>query len=207
MNWHPVRSPWGPVVAACLSLAAFGQVHANTTLSDFSNFALTGTYVVWDGSTFTPTATNFRVQAPGDFGGSFKNLVPAINATGETTLELKLDVNPNNVANKFNVVLIDGDGTERVYRFANVLAGAGQTLTTSLATFLQDNQPGTTPGLNISNLTVFHLQGTFENGNPGQAMDLTFDNLALTGAVPEPATLAIAGMASILGIVFCGRRR
>ena len=64
------------------------------------------------------TATGFTVQA-GDFGGMYKIVSPTINAAGETTLELQLDINARNdpLANKFNVVLFDNDPTPTQYRF------------------------------------------------------------------------------------------
>ncbi len=147
-------------------------------LSDFSSFNLTGTYAQWDSGTFTSGAEDFRVQA-NDFGGGWKNLAPALDASGETELRVKLDVNPGNVANMFNIVLIDGDGTERVYRFDSLSVGDDQMLTIDLANFLQDNAVGGVPGLDLSSLTAFHTQGTFGNGDPGDAMDLTFDELSV----------------------------
>jgi hypothetical protein len=151
-------------------------------LSDFSSVNLTGTYAQWGGGTFTSNANDFRVEA-NDFGGGWFVLPSTVDATGEISLEVQLDVNAANVADAFNVVLIDADGTERVYRFSGLTVGNNQTLSIDLSNFLQDNQTGSTPGLDIANLVTFHLQGTFGNGDPGDFMDLTFDNLALTGGV------------------------
>jgi len=203
-------------------------------LSDFSNFSLTGTYAQWDGGSFTSGSEDFRVQS-NDFGGGWKNLAPALDASGETELRVQLDVNAGNAADKFNIVLIDGDGTERVYRFDSVSNGDDQLLTVDLSNFLQDNVIGGVPGLDLSSLTAFHAQGTFENGEPGQAMDLIFDELSIGvaggpallgdvngdgfvgiddlnlilgnwnagtppttgGAIPEPGTLALLGLAGV----------
>jgi hypothetical protein len=164
-------------------LAAVSQ--AEVTLNDFSSFNLTGTYVAWDAGTFTSGATAFTVQA-NDFGGGFHNLPAPVNGSGNDTLSVRLNVNPGNVADKFNVILVDGDGTERVYRIDGVGIGDDQTFTKSLSAFLQDNAPGSTPGLDLTNLTAFHLQGSFANGNPGQAMNLTFDKLSLVTGPPPP---------------------
>jgi beta-glucanase (GH16 family) len=147
-------------------------------LSDFSNFNLTGTYSQWNSGTFSSGATGLGVQA-NDFGGGWYDLPAAIDAAGETTLRVGLDVNPGNVADALNIVLIDGDGTERVYRFNNLSVGDNQTLSIDLADSLQDNAVGAVPGLDLSDLRVFHAQGTFANGDPGLAMDLTLDNLSL----------------------------
>lgn len=153
-------------------------------VEDFSGFALTGTYVQFDNGTFTDNGTDWTVVA-NDFGGGFFNLPAPLNATGRTALELELDVNPGNVAQMFNIVLIDGDGTERVYRFLDLVVGNDQTLEIDLDDFLQDNAVGTVPGLDLSNITTFHIQGTFANGDPGQLLDLTLDNLALIEGVPD----------------------
>ncbi len=190
--------------ALIVAMGAVQKSSAQTVLSDFSNFALTGTYEQWNGATFTSGPADFRVQAPGDFGGGWHTLPGAIDASGATQLQVNLDVNPNNVASLFNIVLFDGDGTQRVYRFEGLMAGADQSLAVDLDDFLQDNQPGGTPGLDVSSITEFHLQGSFGNGNPGLAMDLTFDNLAL--AVPEPASLLLAALA-IIGLMIGTRRQ
>ncbi len=176
-------------------------------LSDFSNFSLTGTYVDWasPSAQFTSGPNDFRVVA-GDFGGGWFDLPQPLDASGETTLEVQLDVNPGNVADKFNVVLVDGDGTERVYRFLNLVVGDEQTLTIDLSDFLQDNAVGSVPGLDLSNIVTFHLQGTFTN-SPSQTLDLTFDNLALipggVGLIPgdinEDGFVGIADLNIVLG--------
>jgi hypothetical protein len=170
---------------AGLFFSAFlaGLSQAEVTLSDFSNFNLTGTYGSWGAGTFTSGATAFTVQAAAN-GGGWKDLAPAINASGNDTISIKLDVNPGNVADKFNIVLFDADGTARVYRFDGIAVGSNQTLTKNVASFLQDNNPGSVPGLNLANLTAFHLQGTFANAD---AINITFDNLSLIVApfVPD----------------------
>ena len=177
---------------------------AGTQLSGFSAFNLNGTYAQWDSGTFTSGANDFRVQA-NDFGGGWYDFTP-IDATGETTLQVKLDVNAGNVADAFNVVLIDGDGTERVYRFLNLTPGDDQTLVIDLDDYLQDNANGSVPGLDLSTIRTFHVQGTFGNGDPGQFMDLTFDNLSigaggvsLLGDVNGDGFVGIADLNIILG--------
>lgn len=175
-------------------LAAVSQ--AQVTLSDFSNFSLSGRYAQWNSGTFTPGATAFTVVA-NDSGGGFRNV--AVNASGTNTLSIRLNVNAGNVANKFNVILVDGDGTERVYRFDNIAIGNNQTFTKNIASFLQDNAPGSVPGLNLANLTAFHLQGAFSNGNPGQVMNMTFDHLALEVAPFVPDTIINGGFETANG--------
>lgn len=187
----------GLVVSAMLATGS----HAAVTLSDFSAFALTGTYVQWDAGTFTTGATAFTVQA-NDFGGGFYNLPAPIDASGNDSISILMNVNAGNVANKFNLVLFDGDGTERVFRFDGITAGDNQTFTRNIADFLQDNNAGAVPGLDLANITAFHLQGTFENGDPGQAMDMTFDNLSI---IPEPSSAILIAFGAF-GL-FARRRR
>ena len=152
----------------------------SVVLNDFNNVGLSGVYENWSSGTITYSATDMRVQA-GDFGGGWMNLGTPLDATGQTTLEVALDVNAGNVADEFNIVLIDADGTERVYHFTDLVVGDDQILSLNLDDWSQDNAAGSIAGLDISALVSFHLQGTFSNGNPGLWMDLTFDNIALTG--------------------------
>jgi len=198
---------YGGVLALSIvaSLICTTPAAGQATLSDFSSFSLTGTYEVWNSAAVTSGATDFRLQSIGDFGGGWKDLPAPVNASGAVSLDLTLDVNQANVASLMNIVLIDGDGTERVFRFSGLSIGADQTLSKDLSDFLQDNQPGSTPGLNLADLRTFHLQGTFGNGNPGQVMDLTFDDLSLS-AVPEPASLATA-VAGLIGMFAIRQRR
>jgi beta-glucanase (GH16 family) len=169
-------------------------------LTDFSNFNLTGTYEQWNSGSFTSGANDYRVQA-NDFGGGWRNLGGAVDATGETTLNVKLDVNPGNVADAFNIVLIDADGTQRVYRYTNLNIGNDQVLSIDLNDFLQDNAVGGVPGLDLANIVTFHLQGTFGNGDP------TFDNLsigtasgiALLGDIDGDGFVGIADLNILLG--------
>ena len=155
-------------------------------LSDFGDFNLTDTYNQWDNGSFTAGPDDFRVQAY-DYGGGWTNFASPIDATGESDLRVRLDVNADNAADAFNIVLIDGDGTQRVYRFDTLTAGDNQTLSVSLDDYLQDNVAGSVAGLDLSDLRSFHIQGSFGNGEPGLFMDLTFDNLSL--GVAEPVSL------------------
>lgn len=181
-----------------LAITAFAVCSAKSqadevVISDFNNFNLTGTYEQWNDGTFTSNPTDFRVQA-NDFGGGFFVFGTSLDGGPDGPLRaLRLDftVNSANVSDAMNVVLFDADGTERVFRFDNLTAGP-QVRTILLTDFLQDNNAGGTPGLDISNITQFHLQGTFANGNPGLLMDQTFNQLSLV-TIPEPGSLIVFG--------------
>lgn len=192
----------GAVALAMGVVMAFAAPASAAVLSDFGNFAFTGTYETFYSGTFTSGPNDFRIQAY-DFGGGWYNLPAAVDASGATALQIDLDVNAGNVADKFYIVLIDADGTERVFPFTGVGVGAGQSLSVDLADYFQDNAVGAVAGLDVSAITVFHIQGTFANGNPGLALDMTVDNLSL---VPEPASIALLGLSGVAIAIRRGKR-
>ena len=168
--------------AATLAALTATAANADILLSDFSNFALSGTYVDWDGGTFTSGSDDFRVQST-NFGGGWLFMDNAIDASAETTLELVITVNPDNVTTGMNVVLFsDGGATQAGFTF-NIVQGT-QTLTADLwnPTFFNAGDINTWNPANLWD--QWHIQGTFAYGD---ALDITFDNLAL---IPAPATLA-----------------
>lgn len=172
--------------AVAAGLCASSAV-AEILLSDFSNFALSGTYVDWDGGIFTPGPDDFRVQAT-NFGGGWLFMDAPVDASGETTLEVVVTVNPDNVTTGFNVVLFSGGGATQAGFTFNIVQGT-QTLTADLwnPTFFN---AGDINSWDPSDLwDQWHIQGTFQNSDP---LDITFDNLAL---IPAPATLAPLALA------------
>ena len=188
------------VTALGTVLGGGSQSSADVLISDFSNFSQTGTYVEWDNGTFTSGATDWRVQA-NDFGGGWVTLGSQIDASAEDTIELTLTVNPGNAAPFFNLVMFSGapGSTQAAWRFP--LVPGTQTLIADLDNpdFFNAGDILSWDKSDIGN--EWHLQGTFQNGNPGLAMDVTFDNLVLT---PEPASLGLLG----LGVLaLAGRRR
>jgi len=154
---------------------------AGAVISDFSSFTPTGQYGTWDPSDFTSGPDAFTVAAT-DFGGCFFIFPSAIDASGAAEIVLDVTVNPSNLADRIIAILYDGDGTIRVWDFD--IPGPGTwTLSKELGDFLQEDAPGSVPGLDVSNLTQFNIAGTFANGNPGVIFDVTFDNYQLMGGV------------------------
>jgi hypothetical protein len=176
------------VAAAAAALCASSAV-ADILLSDFSNFQLSGTYVDWDAGTFTSGPDSFRVEAT-NFGGGWLFMDAPIDASGETTLEIVVTANPNNVTSAFNVVLFSDNGTTQAGFTFNIVQGT-QTLTADLMSpdFFNAGDINTWNPANLWD--QWHLQGTFQNADP---LDLTFDNLAL---IPAPLTLAPFALAAV----------
>jgi hypothetical protein len=154
---------------------------AGAVLSDFSNFLPSGQYGVWDPADYTAGPDTFRVQSS-DWGGCYFFLDPNIDAGGATDLVLDVTLNPNNATDRVVVVLVDADGTTRVWRWDN-LANGTYSLTKPLGSFVSEDNPGAIPGLDLSALAQFNIAGAFHHGNPGIALDITFDNLALVGGL------------------------
>jgi len=202
------RTSWGVSLfaAAVLLAVTAGNAKAVTLISDFSNFGPTGAYVDWVNGTLTAGPNDWRVQSTNS-GGAFTQPAPPIQASSEHLLEARFSVNPADVAHVFNVVLFDGDGTQRVFRYRNLAIGNNQTLTRSLLVqnedtgWLQDNAAGTTAGLDISSIVEWHVQGTFASA---AVSDITFDNLVL---VPEPMTTALLSVGALMGVGLIRRRR
>ena len=174
------------------------------TLSDFINFNQTGTYEAWNAGTFTSGATDWRVQA-NNFGGGWVTFAPQIDASAADLIEIKLTANPNNVATSFNLILFSGSPSNTAAGWNFPVSPGAQTLTADLNTpqFFNNGSLATWNKGSIGN--EWHLQGTFANGNPGLAMDLTFDNIAFL--VPEPTSITLLGLASIATFGLIRRRR
>ena len=189
--------------SAAIPLLLVAHVSA-ITLSDFSNFHQTGTYEAWNAGTFTSGATDWRVQA-NNFGGGWVTFAPQIDASASNVIEVKLTANPANVATNFNLILFSGSPSNTAAGWTFNVSPGAQTLTANLNTpqFFNNGSIATWNKGNIGN--EWHLQGTFANGNPGLAMDLTFDNIAFL--VPEPASMTLLGLASIATVGLLRRRR
>lgn len=170
------------------SINMFIDVDSNATngdqlISDFSNFALDGAYGEWTSNGVLTSGTNgYRVQST-DAGGGFSDINPNINAAGATTLELDVFIDPspaNHQADGIRVVLTDADGTELFYDFDITGLTGAQSLSLSLDDFAAVNMAGAVPGLDLADLSFFHIAGGFNNGVPGLPFDVTFDRLALS---------------------------
>jgi len=168
-------------------LAQWNQTNTHDyglTLTDFNGFGFTQTYNLWNTGTLTTGPDDLHIQAL-DYGGGWVDLAEPLDASGLTHLELDLDVNPGNEAGSFVVVLIDEDGTQRVFRFDDLAEEGRQIHTIHLDDFEREIAIGHIPGLDLTVITRFHLQGGANMALPGHLIDLTLNHLAFTdGYVP-----------------------
>jgi hypothetical protein len=189
-----------------LSLAFAATAPAATVISTFDDFTPSGTY----GGDVTATSgeTSYSVsRTAGGFWGAHTSITA--NANGATNIELNVTVNNANLPNLL-AVLQDADGTQAVYRWFTV--GNGNQLLTMSLTVPQAaangkdafyGEAGTTEGLDLSNLSAFHIQiDPHDSAQSPLAFDVSYNNLELTG-VPEPTAAMLLPLAGI----FMLRRR
>lgn len=198
------------LMAALGSMLLSGVAQADALITNFDGFASDALYSSWSSpmSTVVSGPTSYSISATG-YGSNYKYIgFPEIIGAGNTTIELSVNLSGPQAANGELgpiVGLIDGDGTHVNF------AWYGQTLGSHVLTMAVDSPTwtaaaGTTPGLNLNTLTHMHMQldpGGF--GTTGQ-YTVEWQNLQLTGAVPEPASLTLAACAAGL-MLGCRRHR
>lgn len=165
-----------------LSFTPGPEAYTTTTIEDFGNFELGGTYVSWDSATFTPTGTNFTVQTTGGFGGGWFDISPNANLASALTFELEVTVNAGSTApGGVILVLADSDDTQLRWSFYGLTAGT-HVLTGSLADGVEV-LAGAVPGFDYSDVSAAHLQTDFTT------TDLTFEMLDVIGVLPGVAPI------------------
>ena len=175
-------------LAAGLLLAAPASAHAETLITDFHDFNLDRLFA-WADATIDSGSTNYVVTYTG-FGSGYKGLDPAIDASGETTVELTVTISasgvaPNAPASGPIVALVDGDGTMATYAwYGQTLGHHVLTAAISSGTGLSS---GGTSGLDLSTLSGFHLED--DPGSYKGEYTISFEKLRLTGA-PLPKILS-----------------
>jgi hypothetical protein len=160
-----------------------GGPDLDATINDFSFFTLTGAYGTWSNpgiTTFTSGPDDFTVDGTDFGGGFFFGGSFTTNGAGATAVALDVTLNPANQADRLSVVLFDGDNTVRVYTWSNLTNGA-QTLVRNLNDFSREDNVGAIPGFDPASIGQFNLEGGFNNGNPGNTLDVTFERLYLIG--------------------------
>jgi hypothetical protein len=192
-------------MALAVSLALTGSAWADTEVTSFDNFVPNSSYAAWgDGNVTTLTSgpTSFGVESLG-FGGSFKDIIPNVDGTGETTVELDVSVLSATIGEAgFVVALGDSDFTEWNYAwYGNLIGDHVLTKAINAPSFISNN--GGNGTLDLNALDYIHIQ--VDAGGPN-AYSVTFNNLRLTGAVvPEPASLALA-VCGVIGLLAVRRK-
>jgi len=175
--------------------AATGIVLSDFDGTDFDANAATPTppggftFVSWVG-TVTPDAAGF-IEVGGTEKGGLGEFVTSLDISSQQVIEVhaRLGTN-NNQADNFVVVLKDTDGTEVQYRFST--SGLGDPTGTFAVIRKSLNDPGaftfkngTTPGLDLSQIESWNLQGDFSSD---ASLSLQFDHLEIN---PNIAPVAI----------------
>lgn len=171
-----------------MQLTGSGGVTPTTTISDFGNFTLGGTYGSWDSATLTSGADAFTVESSG-FGGGFASVPANFDPTDNTHIELDVTIDGGDAPHVI-ALLQDADGTQAAYRWFSLAAG-DHTLGFRLGTLTNaeageapngidgansyPGDAGSIPGLDLSNLTAFQIQ--IDPHGSAFPYDITFDNL------------------------------
>jgi hypothetical protein len=168
-------------------LLVAGVVLADTPLTSFDNFFSDALYASWAApeTVIVDGPTSYSITATG-YGSNYKYL-GIINGLGETNVELTVTLAGPPVADGLLgpiISLVDGDGTYVNYAFFGQTLGQ-HVLNAPLSAPSWITAPGTTAGLDLTNIQHLHMQmdpGGF--GTQG-AYTVTWENLRLTGA-PGP---------------------
>ena len=189
-------------MVVALALSSGGLAMADTPFVSFDNFNLNSIYGSWADSnvaTLTSGPTSFNVESI-DFGGGFHNVIPDVDATGETTIEMDVTVN----AGIAGIVLAVGDSdfTEWNYAWYGLPPG-NHVLTVPVNTPLFVSNNGGNSMLDLNALDYIHIQ--VDEGIGANFYDVSYNNLRLTGVIPEPAS-ALLLIAGAIGLMVARRR-
>lgn len=188
-------------LALCGALACGASATADTLVTDFDNYVPNSTYEAWsDGNVTSITSgpASLTVESL-DFGGAFKDIVPNVDGSGETHIELEVTVNSG--APGAIIALGDTGFTEFNYAWYGLPAG-DHTLTMPLSTPTYIGVAGDDSMLDLANLDFIHTQ---VDAGGAFAYNISFNNLRLVTPIPEPATLGL--LACGAGLVVLRRRR
>ncbi len=200
------------LTAATLMVA--GQVRAQYTtnvLADFHNFNLSVTYGNWNvdgsdplngGSGFTPVITSgplsYTVQAQA-YGSGAYNFASPISVPGATLFLFTFTLDAPAGPFWMNPGLDISDGTHMVHLTASNTEGgflnyshySGGNTYTLIGTL--NDQFGGGP-LDTTTITAFNLEFDPAEYGGGAPYQITYQNISLLTPVPEPGTMALAGL-------------
>jgi hypothetical protein len=179
---------------ACVATLAGGLIGASTagaatTIAVFDEeFYLDGLFA-WSDAIVLSEPDGYSITDTG-YGSGYKDISPNIDATGETTIELIVTVSgnpdePDGPVSGPIVKLVDDDITEWEYAWYGLTNGT-HVLTMPLDTPTYKPGAGTEPGLDLSNLSFFHLQN--DPGAYTGEYTIIFRSFRLIGAPPLAIT-------------------
>lgn len=189
-------------------LALGSSVASAAEIATFdSPYKLTAKYASWatPATTLTSNPTNFEIQATGYGSGYFQIYPSVVDASGNTMIQL--DVNVNSGVAGFLVDLDDGEGDEYTYTFGyGLVPGGGKNGTNEYILQQPVGSPSGIPmggpSFDFTQITGYNIE--VDPGSPTQSYDVTFNDLStVTPSVPEPASLGLG----TLGCIFIARRR
>lgn len=181
----------GAIVALSAMLSS---AQADVAITTFDNFTSDALYPSWalPSSTVVSGPTSYSITATG-YGSNYKYIEdPSRNGTGYTQLKLTVTLSgpPAADGNLGPIVtLLDVDGTRNNYAFFGQTLGS-HVLIADLATPTWTDTP-LNPGLDPNQLQHMHMQldpGGF--GTQG-AYTIVWEDLSLTGFVPEPSSMIL----------------
>jgi len=181
-------------IAIASVLVTVNSALADITIDNFENFTPN---LMW-GSWPTPAATITAGPADWEIAsigyGSLWKYEGDINGSGATQVRLTLDISgdPGVVAGPI-VDLVDNNGAWATFAWYGLTAGSYE-LTADLST---------TPWLNVADIQHIHLE--CDPGGSTAMYDLTFRDLSLVTAVPEPASLTLVALGTV-GLMIARRR-
>lgn len=182
-----IRKKYTQRLAAAALAGAWAMTSAawaDVTLLTFDTppgLAVGAAFGSWTSGTITPGTTSYDVSASG-YGGQYVDVAPDVDATGNSNIEVTVNLTVPSGTAAAIVTLGDADGTEWIYEWYGLTSGA-QVLLKPLSAHAAVSVPGTTPGLDLANLSYVFIQG---NGNP---YTIQWQNLRITG---PPARVTVS---------------
>lgn len=192
--------------ALLATMIAADSAQAQVEITSFDNFTSDALYNSWSTGVVTSGPTSYSITATG-YGSNYKYIGnPAIVGAGNTEIELTITLSgPSEADGQLGplVQLIDGDGSHYHYQWYGQTLGS-HVLTRSVQTPDNIIAAGGVPGLDLNTLTHMHMELDPGGFGTSGAYTVEWENLALTGVIPEPGSLTL--LVSSLGLLLGTRR-
>jgi autotransporter-associated beta strand protein len=166
-------------VVSLSALAMAASMVSATTVASFDEWFPDSVYGSWPNGELAMNPTSFGVKATG-FGGGYANIIPNVDATGASVIQLSASVNAG-VAG-FLVALGDTTGHEWNYAWYGNIPGGGvggsndYVFTKPISSF--NFSTGAAGQLDVANIDYIHIQ-VDPGFNPTLQYDVTYNDLSL----------------------------